>query len=154
MDKILRFEAWTSKMNETKNLGSKSFPKEDLKDNFKEWKDDHEDQADELYDKLKDRHPDADKDELKQLAKDWVGDKEEKEKAKEKEETEKVKESVLLEEGKIKEIDILSQEANSKEEFEAALKEYVKKIGKPELAEDKDFIEAMTADWKPSTKED
>ena len=57
-----------------------------------------------------------------------------------------------LDEGKMKEIAAISQEADSKEDFEEKLKAYLKETGKPELAEDKDFIEAMTADWKPSTK--
>ena len=173
MEKVMSFDSWNSSRstatNETKNLGSKGFPKEDLKDNFKEWKDDHEDQANELFDKLKERHPDADKDELKQLATDWVGTKEEKEAKKEAEEKEaeekeaeekeakaKAKEEAVKEsavfEGKMKEIDILSQEATSKADFEEKLKAYVKEIGKPDLADDKDFIEAMTADWKPSAE--
>jgi hypothetical protein len=138
MKNVMSFEAWTASgvTNETKNIASKGFPKEDLKDNFKEWKTDHEDKADELFDKLKDRHPDADVEKLKKLAQDWVGTKEEKE----------VKES-LVTEGRIKEIEMLSQESKTKAEFVEKLKAYVKEIGKPELADDKEFIEDMTADF-------
>lgn len=59
-----------------------------------------------------------------------------------------------LEESKMGTIDLLSRESSSKEEFEQKLKEYVKEIGKPELANDKDFIEAMTSGWKLEKTED
>ena len=55
-------------------------------------------------------------------------------------------------EGKIATIDALTKEAQSKEEFEEKLKEYVKSIDKAHLAEDPEFIEAFSADWAPSTE--
>jgi hypothetical protein len=64
-----------------------------------------------------------------------------------------MEESENVNEGKMKEIDMISRESKSKAEFEAKLKEYVKSIGKAELADDKDFIEAMTDGWKPSEEE-
>ena len=54
----------------------------------------------------------------------------------------------------MKEIEILSQESSSKEEFAEKLKAYVKEIGKADLADDKDFMEAMTDDFVPRKKED
>ena len=74
------------------------------------------------------------------------------------EEAQKINESIENEdsilEGKMKEIEILSQESSSKEEFAEKLKAYVKEIGKADLADDKDFMEAMTDDFVPHKKED
>lgn len=128
--------------NETENLASKGYPSDDLKSNFRSWETDHEEDGEELFDILKKRHPKDSKAELKKLAYEWVG--------------QELKESevIKIDEGKMKEIDILSQESTSKEDFIEKLKAYVKELGKPELANDKDFIDAFAADWKPSTKED
>jgi hypothetical protein len=81
-------------------------------------------------------HNETDSGEIVSYAKDLLG----------------IEESVLTE-GKIKEIDMISREAESLEDFKSKLKEYVKSIGKAELADDKEFIDAMTADWKPGADE-
>jgi hypothetical protein len=66
----------------------------------------------------------------------------------EKDEEEKKEKKEKVDEGKMSEIDAISRESTSKEDFANKLKEYVKSIGKSELANDKEFIETMTSDWE------
>lgn len=53
-----------------------------------------------------------------------------------------------LDEGRMKDIDLISQESTSKEDFIKNLKEYLKEIGKPDLATD-EFVKPFADDWKP-----
>ena len=59
-----------------------------------------------------------------------------------------------MNEGKMKEIDMISKESKSKSEFETKLKTYLKSIKKDDLANDPKFIESMTKDWKPADQEE
>lgn len=52
-------------------------------------------------------------------------------------------------EGKMKDIEIISQESESKEDFERNLKDHFRKIGKADLADDKDFIATYVETWEP-----
>jgi len=53
-----------------------------------------------------------------------------------------------LDEGKMKEISMISQEATSAEDFKNKLKTYLRSIGKGDLVNDKEFMDSMVSDWK------
>ncbi len=62
-------------------------------------------------------------------------------------------EEAKIDEGRMKDIDLLSQEATSKEDFAKKMKDYLKEIGKPELATD-EFIKSFVDDWKPKEEKE
>lgn len=139
------FKAAKDVFEVTKNLYT------DDEETEKEEKEQDADDAEEMEDEELDTKAkeDEDKEEAEEEEEDEEEDKEE-EKADKKAEK---NESVSLEEGKMKEIFTLGQESSSKEEFETKLKDYLRKSGKADLANDKDFIAGYVDQWEPSEEE-
>jgi uncharacterized membrane-anchored protein YjiN (DUF445 family) len=58
-----------------------------------------------------------------------------------------------LDEGKMKEIDIIMKDSSSVDDFKAKLKDHFAKSGNKELADDEEIIDTFAASWTPTEEE-